>query len=321
MPPQTKDFYERRLAEIGKPDWARLQPDSNEGIERPWCCPDCGTETPNTKLAIKQHRQKCPAKPKPKSQPKDKAKAKAFGASASIKAKAKIRPEMSKLVGTRRCTDTGSRCAPASKRAKTESRSSSAPSMAACSTSTTKPPTTTRTDLQDACANSASTDTSRRDETQDSPAIYFESQVELRCGIHALNHVFGAPYFDVAAMEHAVASFLEENWEVGDEQQAHMGPGGDYSIEVLIMAARTRSMELFERVCWHMEDRRALEPEDLHNCIGAIQNHGGQHWTALRHWNGRTWCLDSLRRAPRVLSDFELAASMRQHPTFAICLI
>ena len=112
MPPQTKDFYERRLAEIGKPDWARLQPDSNEGIERPWCCPDCGTETPNTKLAIKQHRQKCPAKPKPKSQPKDKAKAKAFGASASIKAKAKIRPEMSKLVGTRRCTDTGSRCAP-----------------------------------------------------------------------------------------------------------------------------------------------------------------------------------------------------------------
>ena len=321
MPPQTKDFYERRLAEIGKPDWARLQPDSNEGIERPWCCPDCGTETPNTKLAIKQHRQKCPAKPKPKSQPKDKAKAKAFGASASIKAKAKIRPEMSKLVGTRRCTDTGSRCAPASKRAKTESRSSSAPSMAACSTSTTKPPTTTRTDLQDACANSASTDTSRRDETQDSPAIYFESQVELRCGIHALNHVFGAPYFDVAAMEHAVASFLEENWEVGDEQQAHMGPGGDYSIEVLIMAVRTRSMELFERVCWHMEDRRALEPEDLHNCIGAIQNHGGQHWTALRHWNGRTWCLDSLCRAPRVLSDFELAASMRQHPTFAICLI
>ena len=76
-PEQNKEFYERRLAEMGTPDWNRLKPDHGERIERPWCCALCGTEAPNTKAAIKAHKRKCPAKPPAKTNAKSKAKAKA----------------------------------------------------------------------------------------------------------------------------------------------------------------------------------------------------------------------------------------------------
>ena len=112
--------------------------------------------------------------------------------------------------------------------------------------------------------------------------------MELRCGIHALNNALGARHFQVSDLEQAVAAFLEENWELGDDANLHMGPGGDYSIEVLLMAMRTKAMQAFDRLCWEMSDRRALRIEDLHECLGAIQNRNGRHWVALKRWQAPT---------------------------------
>ena len=143
--------------------------------------------------------------------------------------------------------------------------------------------------------------------------------MELRCGIHALNNALGARHFQVSDLEQAVAAFLEENWELGDDANLHMGPGGDYSIEVLLMAVRTKAMQAFDRLCWEMSDRRALRIEDLHECLGAIQNRNGRHWVALKRWGDSQFVyLDSLKDGPTLLSHTELEQSLQQHPTYPI---
>ena len=100
----------------------------------------------------------------------------------------------------------------------------------------------------------------------------------------------------------------------------HAGAGGDYSIEVMMMALRSTAMARYDRVIWRMRDHRATCVADLEDCLGAVQNHLGRHWVALRRSGQSFLYLDSLSRDahPRLLSAEEATATMVAHPTYAV---
>ena len=311
-PAASTEYYEARLAELGNPDWSKLKKDKDEEQqgERPWHCPHCGEEVPNTQAAIKAHRRKCTAKPKGKAKGKSKASNKANSATkpeakAKAKAAAKRRPLLTAALLRKRSADEPSSGAPPPKLAKTNS-----PERSTAGAKAAKRGSGSEQHGEEQPANA---------QQVEAASCYFERQVELRCGIHALNNALGARHFDVSDLEQAVAAFLEENWELGDDANLHMGPGGDYSIEVLLMAVRTKAMQAFDRLCWEMSDRRALRAEDLNECLGAIQNRNGRHWVALKHWGDSGFLyLDSMKDGPTLLSHAELEASLQQHPTYSI---
>ena len=139
-----------------------------------------------------------------------------------------------------------------------------------------------------------------------------------QCGIHALNNALGFHCFGVEDMLHAADTFLFENPELGDRQQDHVAPEGDYSIEIMLMALRTKAMQDFGRLRWHMDDCRATELQDLEGCIGAVQNIDGRHWVALRRWGDSFLYLDSLQRQVRCPGEAELSDLLSTHPTYVI---
>ena len=69
-----------------------------------------------------------------------------------------------------------------------------------------------------------------------------------------------------------------------------------------------------------MRDHRATCIADLEDCLGAVQNHNGRHWVALRRSGHAFLYLDSLSRDayPKRLSVEEAEATMRAHPTYAV---
>eukprot|EP00439_Symbiodinium_sp_Y106_P054935 s2765_g7.t1 len=79
-------------------------------------------------------------------------------------------------------------------------------------------------------------------------------------------------------MPRAAKAFLDENFELGDNMQDHLEPQGDYSIEIMSMVLRTKAMEAFGQLRWHMDIQRAMTAEDLRGCIGAVVNLEGRHW-------------------------------------------
>ena len=91
---------------------------------------------------------------------------------------------------------------------------------------------------------------------EEAPRPFFEQQVAEQCGIHALNNALGFHCFGVEDMLHAAETFLFENPELGDRQQDHVAPEGDYSIEIMLMALRAKAMQDFGRLRWRMEDRQ-----------------------------------------------------------------
>ena len=266
-PPESKEFYEAQLTEMGTPDWSRLRIDkeaSEEG-ERPWHCPHCGEEVPNTQPAIKAHGRKCQAKPK---------------ARAKGKSKAKPKPK-----------------------AKAESVTKKRPAEEA--SGSTPPPKLARTNSP------------KYNLAVEPP--YFERQVDLRCGIHALNHVLGFHLLNPEDMARAADAFLFENRELPDNIQDHLAPAGDYSIEVMGMVLRTKAMEEYGQLRWQLGDRRAVTIRDLHGCVGAVANLHGRHWVALKVLEEEViWYLDSMEGGPRRLTRGQLEDILSSHPTYAV---
>ena len=147
---------------------------------------------------------------------------------------------------------------------------------------------------------------------------FFERQEALRCGLHALNNALGAHCIDAVDMPRAAKAFLDENFELGDNMQDHLEPQGDYSIEIMSMVLRTKAMEAFGQLRWHMDIQRAMTAEDLRGCIGAVVNLEGRHWVALRPLARRFLYLDSMEERPRELNDGELDSLLAAHPTYAL---
>ena len=302
QPPESKKFYEAKLANMRSPDWSRLQEEREEGQdELPWQCPDCGQEMPDTKAAKKQHRRTCPAKPAPKAKAKAKAKGAAKGAA---KAKGKSQAH-GKTQGEANANRANTKPRPllaatiASKRPATDN---SAPALAA------------------PAAKLARKNGPEGDQIQaaDVGSPFFERQEQLRCGLHALNNALGSHYFDAVDMPRAAQAFLFENNELRDNIQDHLEPEGDYSIEIMSMALRTKAMQAFGQLRWEMDIQRAMTVEDLHGCIGAVVNLQGRHWVALRPLAQQFLYMDSLEERPRERSDGEVDALLAAHPTYAL---
>ena len=112
--------------------------------------------------------------------------------------------------------------------------------------------------------------------------------------------------------------FFFENNELRDNIQDHLEPEGDYSIEIMSMALRTKAMQAFGQLRWEMDIQRAMTVEDLHGCIGAVVNLQGRRWVALRPLAQQFLYMDSLEERPRERSDGEVDALLAAHPTYAL---
>ena len=249
------------------PDWSRLQEEREEGQdELPWQCPDCGQEMPDTKAAKKQHRRTCPAKPAPKAKAKAKAQGRSQGRQPRPKGKSQAHGKTQGEANANRANAKPRPLLAATIASKRPATDNSAPALAA------------------PAAKLARKNGPEGDQIQaaDVGSPFFERQEQLRCGLHALNNALGSHYFDAVDMPRAAQAFLFENNELRDNIQDHLEPEGDYSIEIMSMALRTKAMQAFGQLRWEMDIQHAMTVEDLHGCIGAVVNLQGRHWVALR---------------------------------------
>ena len=139
---------------------------------------------------------------------------------------------------------------------------------------------------------------------------HFETQVQARCGLHALNNLLGGPCFDDATLAQACAQVIA----ITDEpQHEHRKTGGWYSHSVLSAALEN----IFPPFC-----RLLISPvspfaynEILNDAdtFGALVNHNQAHWTAIIKHSGRLWDVDS-QRAPTLLSANIFAELVAAYP-------
>ena len=296
QPPQSKDFYEAKLSEMGAPDWAQLmkrkEEEEHADGELPWCCQQCGQELPNTKLAIKEHKQKCPSKPKAK-------------AKGSAKAKSKGK---------------GGREGRTKSAAKAKSRSSAKSRILLLGVPDKRP-------AADSAPNAPSAKLAR---TSNKPAAplpspqsnlpYFERQDRALCGMHALNNALGGAVFTETDMKEAVQILLEEGGEErGEVAQDHMAADGYYSSEVLAQVIQSKALAAFNRIRWEMVLQPVTTKHELEAAVGLVQNRDNAHWVAYRFFNNSIFRIDSTTRSPEQLTDQAFLHDLARYPnTFAI---
>ena len=281
-PPRSKAYYMEELGKLPRPNLEGLgEPDDRQ---QPWTCPQCGEETANTKAAIAAHKRVCPKK-----------------AARPGQAKAKTKAKRKANAAAKATTTTASAAASSSTAARAGGVKRGTPEDA----TTSRPGKTAR----------KSEDTSHIVEGE-----FFEKQEAARCGQHALNNVLGFRCCNAEDMQHAAETFLFENSELHDDLDMHTSADGDYSIEVMMTALRSTAMARHGRVLWSMRHHRAMCVADLEGCLGAVQNHQGRHWVALRRFGQSFLYMDSLSRDahPKRLSAEEADATMRAHPTYAV---
>ena len=281
-PPRSKAYYMEELGKLPRPNLEGLG--EQDDRQQPWTCPQCGEETANTKAAIAAHKRVCPKK-----------------AARPGQAKAKTKAKRKANAAAKATTTTASAAASSSTAARAGGVKRGTPEDA----TTSRPGKTAR----------KSEDTSHIVEGE-----FFEKQEAARCGQHALNNVLGFRCCNAEDMQHAAETFLFENSELNDDLDMHTSADGDYSIEVMMTALRSTAMARYGRVLWSMRHHRAMCVADLEGCLGAVQNHQGRHWVALRRSGQSFLYMDSLSRDahPKRLSAEEADATMRAHPTYAV---
>ena len=116
---------------------------------------------------------------------------------------------------------------------------------------------------------------------------------------------------------------LREPRILKDDLDTHASAGADYSIEVMMTAVRSTAMTRYGRVRWRMRDYQAMDVADLDDCLGAVQNHRGRHWVALRRKGESFLYLDSLSpdARPRQIPEEEMVERMLAYPTYAVELL
>ena len=145
---------------------------------------------------------------------------------------------------------------------------------------------------------------------------YFETQVQARCGMHALNNALGCSFVSVHDLEAACQELLLTNAREGlqEHRSQHIKPGGWYSIEILAQALQQAAMEHYGRVEYQM----CLEPLCLNSgllrtAVGALVNIDNAHWIALRWIADKVWFLDSQASTPRLLTWAEYVHFVSLH--------
>ena len=129
--------------------------------------------------------------------------------------------------------------------------------------------------------------------------LYFESQVEALCGLHALNNALQYPLFDKNYLV-ASAKLLQikesrlYHDETENQNNAYFDEFGNLNVDVLEVALRKKNVTL---------NRFSLNDEIIP--VGMYILCTGNHWFAFRKFleNGPIWNLDSLLPEPRVIKD------------------
>ena len=125
--------------------------------------------------------------------------------------------------------------------------------------------------------------------------LYHERQREGQCGIHALNNLLGVTLFDQPSMILAGERYLEDKaadggLQDGETLATHMRNSGWYSIEVMAFAVGSicrlfNTEEHKYAMSIAANDARAILTSADPLCCGALVNHMGHHWSAIRKFD------------------------------------
>jgi len=133
--------------------------------------------------------------------------------------------------------------------------------------------------------------------------LYFESQNEALCGLHALNNALQFPLFKRNELV-SIANRLQISEESLNENQVdkniYGNESGNFSVDVLFMALKSKKIDLKRFLIKEIECLFEF-PTGMY----VICN--GTHWFALRKFfsSGPIWNLDSLLDRPIILSQTE----------------
>jgi hypothetical protein len=154
--------------------------------------------------------------------------------------------------------------------------------------------------------------------------VYFETQLENHCGLHALNNVFGERLCSRGDLEETLrlmefeaqfpdAEFIEA---APFDASLHMDSSGNYSEELLARFLATRTSWVLEFAPLTIDTVHALQSDVYY----AALIHLPGHWTALR-WSDGAWTyFDSLRRGPQIWCTSEVADLLRRRDVRALPL-
>lgn len=142
------------------------------------------------------------------------------------------------------------------------------------------------------------------------PDLYFERQVQARCGMHALNNAVGRQVFKVEDMTLAIEAFLAEGFDGDGEAAEHYRPGGWYSVPVLYTACVVKGLAL--NLSSPLTGKGQLQ-----KLTCAVQCRRGRY-AALRRVGGKLWCLDSLKEGPDAVDLNELTREAKVCPVYRL---
>lgn len=149
--------------------------------------------------------------------------------------------------------------------------------------------------------------------------MYFEKQALLRCGVHSVNNLIGAPAFEAKDFEEIANLLSPESSAFWHPHKAPLGMG-NYDVNVLEYALLKHQLTL----SWH-DNRLPFAQETLDDddnssggkCVGLMLNElspswaarlwGARHWIAVRRVGNYFWNLDSVQKEP---SRFETRGAL-----------
>jgi len=95
-------------------------------------------------------------------------------------------------------------------------------------------------------------------------------------------------------MKGALEDYLTSSRREGlfEPRSENYRPGGWYSSEVIAHAINITAMTKHSKILYVLElEPLHVEPEKIHNVIGALVNLNNEHWIALRSVAGQIWYL------------------------------
>jgi ataxin-3 len=137
--------------------------------------------------------------------------------------------------------------------------------------------------------------------------VYWEKQgADKLCAVHCLNAVLQGPVFSVGDLATHAERLDKEEASLGltTGQSQNVDASGNFSIQVMNAALADKGLTTVNM------ERRDISNQvsgDYTRIAGYICNsHARQHWYTVRKVGSSWWDLDSLKHAPKQISDFNL---------------
>jgi len=140
--------------------------------------------------------------------------------------------------------------------------------------------------------------------------VYWEKQGQDKlCAVHCLNSLLQGPVFTVGDLARAAQKLDDQEAAVlGGKREAesqNVDASGNFSIQVMNAVLADKN---FSPVSYERPDVRAQVMADPTKMDGYICNsHRRAHWFAMRRIGNQWFDLDSLKHAPKLISDFQVA--------------